>query len=365
MPRLSGRGHRRRPGSRSVRVYDIDPVRDPRWPAFLAGHASASVFHSAEWLEALRRTYGYKSVAYTTTPPGRPLENGIVFCRVQSWITGSRLVSLPFSDHCEPLAACADDWTFIAGRLRDELSSGALKYIELRPAPSSEGRGSVAPFSPSEQYWFHRLDLRPELRAIYGNFHRSCIQRKIQRAEREGLACEAGFSEALLAKFYQLLLLTRQRHGLPPQPIAWFRTLAGAFPDRLTIYVASKGDTPIASILALSYKKTLIYKYGCSDRRYHNLGGMPLLFWQAIRQGKQNGAEEFDLGRSDLDTPGLLNFKEHLGATGRKGSYYRLETAGRQDVSRGIKRRLAGSAFARMPSSLARAAGGLLYRHMG
>jgi hypothetical protein len=27
----------------------------------------------------------------------------LVFCRVRSWLTGRRSISLPFSDHCEPL----------------------------------------------------------------------------------------------------------------------------------------------------------------------------------------------------------------------------------------------------------------------
>ncbi len=39
----------------------------------------------------------------TTCAPDAPLTDGVVFCEVDSWLTGRRLVSLPFSDHCEPL----------------------------------------------------------------------------------------------------------------------------------------------------------------------------------------------------------------------------------------------------------------------
>lgn len=321
------------------------------------------MFHSAEWLEALRRTYGYKSVAYTTTPPGRPLENGIVFCRVESWITGSRLVSLPFSDHCEPLVSRSEDWAAIAGFLGNQLAAQRLKYVEVRGGglPNFDG----APFLPREEYWFHRLDLRPDAGAIYANFHPSCIQRKIQRAEREGLEYEAGCSDALLAKFYQLLLLTRRRHGLPPQPIAWFKQLATEFSGRLTVHTASKGGEAVASILTLAYKSALMYKYGCSDSRYHNLGGMPFLFWRAIRHGREHGAEVFDLGRSDVENSGLLKFKQHLGAAASKGSYFRLEAGLRRGPERHARMRLTRGAFARMPRSFAQAAGSLLYRHMG
>src|SRR5438067_1875924 len=84
-------------------VYQIDPVSDPRWSEFLQTNRGASVFHTAGWMDALRRTYGYEPVAYTTSPPCTMLDNGWVFCRVRSWLTGRRLVSLPFSDHCDPL----------------------------------------------------------------------------------------------------------------------------------------------------------------------------------------------------------------------------------------------------------------------
>ena len=89
-------------------VYQFNPLKDPRWQPFVDHHPGGSIFHSADWLEALRRTYGYEPVVYTTTSPGKELSNGIVFCRIHSWVSGSRLVSLPFSDHCEPLAAALD-----------------------------------------------------------------------------------------------------------------------------------------------------------------------------------------------------------------------------------------------------------------
>src|SRR5437764_1903006 len=84
-------------------VHQIQPLRDTRWDGFLKRHPRASVFHTTAWLEALRRTYGYEPVVYTTTPSGLDLTNALVFCRVESWLTGRRLVSLPFADHCEPL----------------------------------------------------------------------------------------------------------------------------------------------------------------------------------------------------------------------------------------------------------------------
>ena len=99
-PRLNIQPYAERGG---ITAHEIDPLTDPRWDRFLQQHPRASVFHSTPWLEALRRTYGYRPVAYTTSAPHEDLENGLVFCRVESWLTGRRLVSLPFSDSCELL----------------------------------------------------------------------------------------------------------------------------------------------------------------------------------------------------------------------------------------------------------------------
>src|ERR1700676_4757136 len=96
---LAHRGNRERfdLGGLKMSVYEIDPLSDHRWHELLQQHPRASVFHSCAWLDALKQTYEYEPVAYTTTAPGAPLKNGWVFCRIRSWLTGRRLVSLPFS----------------------------------------------------------------------------------------------------------------------------------------------------------------------------------------------------------------------------------------------------------------------------
>src|ERR1700688_473740 len=108
------------PVTESQSIYRIEPLRDPRWVHFVATHLRASVFHSAAWLEALSRTYGYKSFALTTSRDHQDLENALVFCRIESWLTGRRLVSLPFSDHCEPLLRNEEDRWVFATALREE-----------------------------------------------------------------------------------------------------------------------------------------------------------------------------------------------------------------------------------------------------
>jgi CelD/BcsL family acetyltransferase involved in cellulose biosynthesis len=343
-----------------------DPVGDPRWSALVERHPAASVFHSPGWLLALRQTYDYEPFVVTTSS-GQTLENGLVVCAVNGW-RSRRLVSLPFSDHCDPLVDApgdvADMLAFLGRGTRENGSSS----LELRPragggvfAMAARARG----LDVSAEYCLHSLDLRTSVAEIFQRLHPSSTQRAIRRAEREGLTYEVGSSDRLLASFYPLLRMTRRRHGLPPQPIAWFRNLVMSLGERIAIHVASKNGRPIASIVTLSFRQKMFYKYGASDAADHPSGGMPFLFWRVIQDAHARGFTELDLGRSDSDQPGLIAFKEHLGATRSMLTYYRAPGRSREVVrSAGISR-LARGVFAALPDAALDLAGRLLYRHLG
>ncbi len=212
-----------------------DPVGDPRWSELLDRHPNASIFHSPGWLSALRQTYGYEPFVVTTSA-GPTLENGIVVCRVKGWMS-RRLVSLPFSDHCDPLidrsAALSEMVSFLTG----ETQAAGWSSVELRPrvddAQTFEAEAGGWGMSRGGTYRLHTVDLRPETTEIFRRFHHSSTQRAIRRAEREGVTYDAGTSEQLLASFYRLLRMTRRRHGLPPQPLTWFRSLLANLGDSI------------------------------------------------------------------------------------------------------------------------------------
>jgi hypothetical protein len=345
-------------------VYELDPLTDSRWPKFLSGRPDASIFHTREWLEALRLTYGYEPIAFTTSDEAE-LSDAVVFCQIRSWLTGRRLVSLPFSDHCQPLAS-GRDLALIMEHLHSRRGALRLKYIELRPLEDSGIVEAQTHLTNSEAFSFQKIDLRPEANEIYRSFHDSCIRRKIKKADRENLVYESGRSGELLQKFRHLFLLTRRRHKLPPQPASWFRNVVHSLGEMATVHVVSKDDVPVASIMTLRYKQSLIYKYGCSDSQFNSLGGTPLLFWKVIQQAKATGAEEFDLGRSGYEDPGLIAFKEHLGAVSSELSYYRSPAPNvNPATSKSTMSSWARHALTRLPNSLLSGVGQVLYRHIG
>jgi len=344
-------------------VQQIDPLTDPRWPVFLERHPDASVFHTREWMTALQRTYGYEPVVYTTSKPNEQLENGIPFCRVKSWLTGKRLVSLPFSDHCQPLVNSGEAMMELLNAVEQDRSMQGMKYAEIRPMHLvSDDCGA---FGVDNRFWFHRIDLSGDVEAIYGRFHKTSVRQMIKRAEREGVSAQIGNSGKHLTMFYDLLVMTRRKHLVPPQPIAWFRNLLDCLGPNCRVGVALRDRLPIASVMTLSFRSTDYYKYGCSDSAYTTLGGTHFLLWEAIRSAKERGALGFDMGRTDQHNEGLAVFKERYGAQRSELTYMRhpartiVQNPGMNNS--GIRQMV----FRNSPDALLRLAGNLMYKHVG
>jgi CelD/BcsL family acetyltransferase involved in cellulose biosynthesis len=345
-----------------MNTYFTNPLTDPRWDDLVSRHDRASAFHQRGWLEALSRTYGYQPLVLTTAPPGKPMRGGLVFCRVSSWITGTRIVSLPFADHCEPLIEEQAELAEFLNRLRAERSCQRWRYIEIRPL--SQVPDGEPGLQSSQSYCLHELDLTPSLEHIFRGLHKDSIRRRIQHGEREGLVHEMGRSEIFVDEFYRLLLITRRRHQLLPQPRAWFKNLVECMGDNVQIRLARKDGVPIAAMMILRHKASVIYKYGCSDERLHNLGAMPFLFWKLIEESKASGVDKIDFGRSDLNHESLITFKDKFGGTRKVLNYYRYprEVKSKSAAWGGLKIR---RFFSILPDSISSMAGRLIYRHIG
>jgi len=323
-------------------------------------HPGATVFHTAAWLAALKRTYGYRPRALTTTPPASPaLVDGLVFCEIRSPWTGRRLVSLPFSDYCGPLG---DDAGLLTREALALTKQGGFRYLEIRPGYDAKPPDGMA---EGASFYRHTIDLAAGPETLYRNLHKDSIARKIRRAGREGLRIGRETDSSAIREFHRLFLVTRRRHGYPPPPVQWLDNLFVTHADTASLHLARKPDgQAVAGIVLLRHSRTIYYKYGASDERFHAMGGMPLLFWDAMESAHQAGFETLDLGRSDLDGAGLIEFKEKLGASGKRISYWRypsVTTGAKGSTGEAVRK----WCCAHLPDSALAWAGARLYPHIG
>jgi GNAT acetyltransferase-like protein len=313
---------------------------------------------------ALYRTYGYEPVVFTASPPNSDLENGMLFCRIRSWVTGNRIVSLPFSDHCAPLCEPDEKFNSLICHLHTAKASQRWKYLEIRPTNESFwGTVKKRGFKSAAKYLLHRVDREPTVEEIFRRLDKNSVQRRVRHAEKVGVVEVCGDSQELLRDFYQLLVRTRARHNVPPQPYAWFGNLLNCTGEAADLRLAYMKNVPVAAVLVFPFKGKSYYKYGCSDERFHKLGAMPFLLWRAILKAKSVGSRTFDLGRTGEDQHDLIAFKNHWTPISESLTYWVFPSD--RPLIEGWKQRMIKSVCAHMPDRLLAAVGALIYRHAG
>ncbi len=103
-------------------------------------------------------------------------------------------MSLPFSDHCDPLVDRPEDLSEMIEFLRAEVEKGRCRSFELRPRSGvgrpfeafAEDVAATLRGPRAQAYCLHTLDLSRPANEIFAGFHHSSTQRAIRRAEREG-----------------------------------------------------------------------------------------------------------------------------------------------------------------------------------
>jgi hypothetical protein len=90
---------------------------------------------------------------------------------------------------------------------------------------------------------------------------------------------------------------------------------------------------------------------------------MTYLLWNAIQDAICRGLTELDLGRSAIDNPGLVAFKDHLGATRYPLSYWRFPATLQKSDHRAPE--FMKKAINHIPDRCLISLGAHLYRHIG
>lgn len=344
-----------------MRIARLDPVADPRWVQFLARASGAGPFHHPAWLALLRRSYRYPVEAICVLDGDGEITAGVPLARVESRLTGRRLVSLPFSDACSPLLGAGpgpEASPALLEALRAERARTGLD-LELRAGVRGIVGGHVVP-----RFLGHRLALGDDP-AVVEHTMRPQVRRGIAKARREGVSVVRATDRAALETFYTLHLRTRRRQGVPTQPKSFITAFEELFALGLGFVLVSRHEgRPIAAAVFLSFGGTLLYKYGASDERHLAVRPNNLLFAEAIRAGCAMGCRELDFGRTDLDNAGLAAFKRSWGATETTLEYTYVADAPHRAGSGAASRVIAG-VIRRSPPLAGRAIGTALYRHVG
>lgn len=340
-----------------------DPLTQSDWDSRVFKHSGASIFHSAGWAAVVAETYGFKPCYFTGTR-GKELVSLLPVMEVNSWLTGRRGVSLPFTDYCEPIAASE---TALQTVIKEALQYGrkaGWKYLEVRGLPAAAAGFPGA--RPSVSFFIHQLKLFPDTEFLFSRLE-SSARRAIRKAQKSGLTVESSQDEAAMRGYYALHCVTRREHGLPPQPLAFFLNIQRHIVSQNAgmIVTARRDGRAVASAVYLHRGATAIYKFGASDAEGQELRANNLVMWEAIQRYAREGKNILDFGRTSISNEGLRRYKLGWGTQEIKAHYHRYDLQSDTFVQAGDDAvGWHNRVFRAMPAPLSRLAGNMLYRHM-
>jgi hypothetical protein len=347
----------------SAHLSILNPLDVPEWDDWLRDQPGATIFHSSHWARVLSETYGYKPV-YFASPPGSRELLLVPLMEVPSRLTGRRGVSLPFTDLC-PIFLPLD----VAPRdvLNEILAYGRKKhwrFVEFRDHPLF-GESDVSAGS----FYHHFLKLSSyDSAEEYLRSLRHATRSSLKKAERAAVTVTFTQSEEALESYYRLNCLTRRRHGLPPQPMHFFRRLHEMLvkPGLGSVAQACHNGNAIAGAICLHFGKWAIVKYAAYDYSQQSLRPNNLLIWEIVRHYHEQGYHTLSFGRSDVKNEGLRRFKRGWKLAELPLRYYKYDFQQGMPVPVGDRFvEWSTGIMKHMPTPLLKLIGSVMYKHMG
>ncbi len=337
----------------------INPIEYPNWDKLLLTNKDYSFFHTSSWAKVLSDSYGYRPIYFTLIDSGK-LSALMPVMEIESWITGKRGVSLPFTDFCSPIVSEKSLFKEIIKSLIEYGKKGGWKYIEVRG-----GKDNFQDMTTSSSHYAHTLDLTQNEHEIFSSF-RDSTKRNIKKAIKEGVSVTLSNSLESVKEFCRLNRMTRKHHGLPPQPYYFFKKVYDHIisSKKGVAALASYQKRNIAGAICFQSGNKAIYKFGAFDRRYQLLRPNNLLMWQIIKWYCQNGFKNFSFGRTEPENTGLLQFKRGWGTREEIINYYKYDLV-KDAFVKEPNGKTSYNIFKSLPSPLLNLTGFLLYRHVG
>jgi hypothetical protein len=342
-------------GSVSTRCENL--VASASWDKLVSGFPDRTTFHSSAWAQVLSQTYGFVPV-YLIASRGNNSISALPLMEVTSWLTGRRGISLPFTDECGGLGAtdsCLVDEALRIGRGR------GWKHVEFRG-----GRGLFNGTKPSVQFLGHQLKLCSNTARLFEQLE-SSVRRAIHKAEKAGLTIEISQTLDATHDYFALHGETRRKHGLPPQPIEFFRQIHTQIiaQQRGVIISAKFEGQVVASAIFFHDDAEAIYKFGASNAKGEQLRANNFVMWEAIKWHAQKGLNLLRFGRTSPTNEGLRRYKLGWGAEEYLINYYKYDLrkdalVSQKDEAIAWYNRI----FRHLPMPLLRRTGALLYRHI-
>lgn len=275
--------------------------------AFCDAHPDATPFHRREWTQAVERATGHRT-HWLLAERGGELRAVLPLTEVHTPLFGRALVSTGFAVGGGLLETVADDGAALFGACEELALRLSCHGIDLRGGPQ--------PLRPG---WHHKCETHAGFvrdLAVGDEAELLAIPRK-QRAEvrrglGNGLDLRVGRDEFDRAAHYAVYAESVRNLGTPVFPRALFDAVLDAFGHDADILTVSRDGVPLASVLSLYHRGTVLPYWGGGVFAARAWRANDVMYYALMNHARARGCTRFDFGRSKTGS-GPYHFKRNWG----------------------------------------------------
>lgn len=279
-----------------------------RIEAFVAAHPDGTPFHRPAWLAAVARGSGNRGLVLALEK-GPDLAAILPLLEVHSPLFGRVLVSSGFGVGGGVLANAKGDAEALLALAEAEAARRSCPTIELRGGPLPAERAGWTVRHDSHCGYAAELATDDEAQLLW-------VPRK-QRAEvRKGLAADltvtVGTAQPDRNAHYAIFAESVRNLGTPVFPKRLFAEVLDAFGDDADILTVWHQNQPVASVLSLYHRGTVMPYWGGGTRAARWLRANDRMYYELMLHARRRGSKRFDFGRSKVNS-GAGEFKKNWG----------------------------------------------------
>lgn len=298
-----------------LRLRAADTGDAPRIAAFVCGHPQGTPFHLPAWIDGIEAGTGQRAHMLIAERAGRIV--GILpLTAIRSALFGKALVSSGFAVDGGALADTED--------AAEALLAEGWRLAGTLGCPSLELRGGYLPTGDGWQRkegayaGFVRplaADDEAELKAIPRK-----QRAEVRKALDAGLTVTIGRGPEDRAAHYAVYAESVRNLGTPVFPRSLFAAVLDQFGDDADILTVRHEGIPVASVLSLYHKGTVLPYWGGGTFGARALRANELMYFRLMCHARARGGTSFDFGRSKIGT-GPYAYKKNWGFEPRPLAY--------------------------------------------
>ena len=289
----------------TIRLADLhDTSEVARIEAFVA-EMEGSVFHRPLWLKAIEQGTGNTAFGLVVERDGM-IAGWLPLSLVKSPIFGNALVSSGFGVGGGAIAEREQDFDALCHGAEELAHRFAVNSIELRGGPPPAGWARI-----EGRHANFASDL-----AGSDEDQLLAIPRKARAEVRKGLANDldvgTGNGENDRSAHYSAYSESVRNLGTPVFPRSLFDAVLDLFGGDADILTVRHQGNPVASVLSLYHRGTVMPFWGGGSIAARNLRANERMYYELMCHARRRGCTRFDFGRSKTGS-GPFSFKKNWG----------------------------------------------------